>query len=117
MFCGNITPVCGYIAHSLGFIIRNIGFDKLYIMLLLIDMINKSITFSSHIEQLTILQKIKFDVGVKNGWINLVNLVLVQTRIFRLLASFDLILKIRFVSITLRNSLIDTYFNLVCKLI
>lgn len=63
MFCGNITPVCGYIAHSLGFIIKNIlCFDKLHIMLL------HKICFIkvSRIYPISI----KFDVGVNNGWIN-----------------------------------------------
>lgn len=69
MFCGNITPVCGsfihslwYIAHSLGFIIRNMCFDKLYFMLLLKTCFIKVSGFYPI--------SIKFDVGVNNGWIN-----------------------------------------------
>lgn len=62
MFCGNITPVCGYIAHSLGFITRNVCFDKLYIMLLLKICFKKVSRFYPI--------SIKFDVGVNNGWIN-----------------------------------------------
>lgn len=64
MFCGNTTPGCVYIAHSLGFTIRHICFDKLYIMLLLL----KIICFIKVSRFHPIL--IKFDVVVNNGWIN-----------------------------------------------
>lgn len=62
MFCGNITLNCGYIAHSLGFIIRKECFDKLYTMLLL----KKCFINVSRLYPISI----KFDVGVNNGWIN-----------------------------------------------